>query len=272
MAITAPIKTNFLYRFDCGGNIRRFSNVAETQTYNSETYDFAQIEHTPPTYSEEPEDAEIDVSMKDTGSVAALWVLGPPAYPVTVDIYNYDRDLDTVTHEYRGWIVRPNFELDRHIISFHCKSVWHFFERESFSDSLGALSRFSIFDSRSSVDIEALRTSVAVATLNAERDVLTVTGITEPDDWFEGGLIIAPDRDMRTILTHTTVLGAKTLTLNAAFPQFTLDVGFTADIYPGDDLTYAQWSVKFDAQTDNGANHGGWPFMPNVDPAIKGVA
>jgi hypothetical protein len=278
MAVTDPIKTNFLYRFDCGGNIRRLTAVGENQIYNGEVYigdsssgDKPQVDHTPPTFSEDPEDAEIDVSMKDTSSVAALWVLGPPAYPVIVDIYNYDRDLDTATHEYHGWIVRPNFELDRSIVSFHCKSVWHFFERQSFNDSLSALSRYSIFDPRSGIDIETLRTGITIDSVNDERDVITVTGISEPDDWFRGGLIIAPDRDMRTILTHTTVLGVKTLTLNAAFPQFTLDVGFTADIYPGDDLTYGVWSVKFDAQTNSGAKHGGWPFMPNVDPAVKGV-
>jgi len=269
--ITDPIKTNFLYRFDCGGNIRAFSSIAEIQPYNGEDYLYAGISHTPPTFSEEPEDAEIDVSMKDTNTVAALWVLGPPAYPVIVDIFNYDRDADAATHDYHGWIVRPNFELDRSIVSFHCKTLWHFFERESMSDSLSALSRFSIYDPRSGIDLNTLRTGISVTALNDERDVLTVTGITQPDDWFKGGLIIAPDRDMRTILQHTTESGNKKLYLNAAFPQFTLDVGFTADIYPGDDLSYSQWSVKFDAQTNNGENHGGWPFMPNVDPAMRGV-
>lgn len=271
MAITDPINTNYLYRFDCGGNLQRFSSVAEVQSFDGEDYPYTQISHTPPTFSEDPEDAEVDVSMKATSSIASLWVLGPPAYPVKVDIWEYDRDADTVRPEYRGWIVRPNFELDRSIVSFHCKSVWHFFERESFTDSLSALSRFSIFDARSGVDLNALATGITVTALNDERDVLTVTGITQPDDWFRGGLIVAPDRDMRTILEHKTESGNKNLYLNGGFPRFTLDVGFSADIYPGDDLAFGTWSVKFDAQTNNGANHGGWPFTPNIDPAVRGV-
>ncbi len=277
MAITNPTRINFLYRFDCGGTIKRFTSVAEDQIVGGETYlgtaleDKPQIAHTPPTYSEDPEDAEIDISMKDTSSIASLWILGPPPYPVTIDILEYDRDVETVTPYYRGWVVRPNFELDSSVVSLHCKSLWHYFERESFTDSLSALSRYSIFDSRSGIDIEPLRTVITIDSLNEERDVLTVSGITQPDDWFKGGMIVAPDRDARTILEHKTEGGDINLYLTAAFPSFTLDSGFTADIYPGDDLTYATWSVKFDAVTNNGAKHGGWPFTPNTDPAVRGV-
>ena len=49
MAVTDPTKINYLYRFDCGGDLKRFSNVAEVQTYNAEDYIYTQIEHTPPT-------------------------------------------------------------------------------------------------------------------------------------------------------------------------------------------------------------------------------
>ena len=277
MAITDPTRINFLYRFDCGGTIKRFTGVAADQTVSGEVYlgtaleDKPQIAHTPPTYSEDPEDAEIDVSMKDTSSIASLWVLGPPPYPVIIDIFEYDRDTETVTPYYHGWVVRPNFELDSSIVSFHCKSLWHFYERASFSDSLSNLSRYSIFDPRSGIDVEPLRVGITITALNTERDVLTVSGITEPDDWFKGGMIVAPDRDARTILEHKTEATLKKLYLNAAFPSFTLDTGFTADIYPGDDLTYGTWSVKFDSVTNTGAKHGGWPFMPNVDPAVRGV-
>lgn len=271
MPVHTPNETNFLYRFEAGSNIYLFTNIAENQIYNSEEYEFIEIEHTPPTFSGDPEDAEIDVTIIESNSVAELFINGPPAYPIILTIFEYDRVLDTADFYHKVWLVRAPFQLDESVISFHGKSRWHFFERESFTDSLAALSRYSVYDPRSGIDIESFRVGITVTALNSERDILTVTGISEPDDHFKGGLIIAPDRNMRTILAHVTEGGNKKLYLNGAFPQFTLDTGFTADIYPGDDLQYSTWANKFGAVTNNGEAFGGWPFMPNVDPAVRGV-
>lgn len=266
-----PVAANYLYRFETPSAVFNFTDVAESQDYNSETYSYIQINHTAPKFSEEPQDAEIDVTIHENNAIASLFVLGPPPYRTKLQIYEYDRDADTVTDYYRGWIVRPSFDLDNSLVSFHLKTSWLFFERESFTDSLSALSRYSIYDPRSGVDIEQFRTGITVTALNNERDVLTVTGITDIDGWFKGGLFKAPDQDMRTIIKHETVGGAKKLTLNAAFPRFTLDTGFTSDIYPGDDLTYETWANKFGSATNFGEAFGGWPFMPTKDPSVRGV-
>jgi hypothetical protein len=268
MPVTLPVETNYIYRLEYGSNLELWTNVAENQSIDGEIYRHIPIEHTAPTYSAEPQDAEIDLFIYDNNPLTTLFSLGPPAYPIKLRIYEYDRVADIAIPRYRGWVIRPSFDLKGSTVGFRCKTVWHYYERESFTDSLSALSRYSIYDPRSGVDIEQFRTGITVTALNDQRDVLTVTGITQPDDWFRGGLIIAPDRDMRTILSHT----GGTLTLTSAFPQFTLDTGFTADIYPGDDLTYVTWANKFGSVTNNGEAFGGWPYMPNVDPAVRGVS
>ena len=269
--VATPEQINFLYRFETAGAAFTYTDIAENQDYNGETYQYIQIEHTSPTFSEDPEDAEIDITIHENNAVANLFVLGPPPYEIKIHIYEFDREAETVTDSYDGWVVRPSFDLQKSTVTFHCKTVWLFFERESFSDSLSALSRYSVYDPRSGVDIENYRVGITVTALNDQRDQLTVTGITEIDGWFRGGMIVAPDQDKRTIIEHETISGNKILTLSAAFPRFTLDVGFTADIYPGDDLTYDTWANKFGADTDNGEKFGGWQFTPNADPAIKGV-
>lgn len=269
--VHTPNETNFLYRLEAGSNTYLYTNVAGDQEYNSETYEFIEIEHTAPTFSAEAQDAEVDVAINESNALTELFINGPPAYPVILTILEYDRTDGTADPYYKGWIVRPNYNLDSSIVSFHLKSLWHFFERESFTDSLTALSRYSVYDPRSGADIESFRVPITIVDMNDERDVITVSGITEVDDYFTAGLIIAPDRDMRTILKHETSGGDKILTLNAAFPLFTLAVGFSADIYPGDDLTYSRWANTFGAVTNFGEAFGGWPFMPNVDPAKRGV-
>ena len=270
--VTAPKKTNFLYRFETGsGSVYSFTDIAENQIYNSEEYQYIQIAHTAPTFSEDPEGAEIDITIHETNDVANVFILGPPAYEIKCLIYEFDRATGVATPEYKGWVIRPSFDLESSTVSFRLKSVWHYFERESFSDSLSALSRYSVYDPRSGVDLETYKVTITVTALNDERDQLTVTGISQIDDWFTGGMIVAPDRDKRTIIKHETVGADKILTLSAAFPRFTLDTGFTADIYPGDDLTYDTWANKFGADTDNGEAFGGWQYTPNVDPAVRGV-
>lgn len=271
MPVTTPVKTNYLYRIEYGSNVERWSNVADDQLLDGESYRFMTVEHSRPRFSGEAQASEVDLSVHESNVLTTLFSLGPPPFRIKLLIYEYNRDTETGTLRYRGWIIRPSFDLDGSIVSFRCKTVYHFYERESFTDSLSALSRYSIFDPRSGVDIEGLRVGVTVTALNDLRDMLTVTGITEADNYFTGGLIVAPDRDMRTVLKHVTVGGDKQLTLSSAFNRFTLDTGFTADIYPGDDLLYDTWANKFASITNNGEYHGGWPFMPNVDPAIRGV-
>lgn len=273
MALNPPNKTNFLYRFELGNGRNYFyTNIAENQVYDGEEYLFWKIEHTAPTYSEEDEEAEIDVTMKSTtdeesNPIGDLFLLSPPPYEIKVVILEYDRVADTAEPYYKGWIVRAPFDLEKRTVSFHLKTLWLFFERETFIDSLSSLSRYSIFDPRSGVDYEALREVVTVTELNEFRDVLTVTGISQGDGWFDGGIFSTPDRDPRTILKHETVLGDKQLTITHPYPQMILDEGFTADVYPGDDLTFATWAAKFGVSTA----FGGWPYMPDRDPAVGGV-
>lgn len=273
MSVNSPTKTNFLYRFELGNGRNYFyTNIASSQVYDGEEYLFVIIEHTAPTYSEDDEDSEIDVTMKSTTSeesnpVSDLFLLSPPPYEVRLVILEYDRVAETAEPYYEGWIVRSPFDLEKKTVTFHLKTLWLFFERETFTDSLSALSRYSIFDPRSGVDVEALRETVTVTELNEFRDEMVVTGIGQADGWFDGGIFSTPDRDPRTILEHKTVAGDTEITITHPYPQALLDVGFTADVYPGDDLTFETWSVKFGVPVA----FGGWPYMPDRDPAVGGV-
>lgn len=254
----------FLYKFTAGSAVHRFAKIAHLQTFAGEIYEPAQITHTSPTWSNEAQDAEIDVTIIESVELAEA-LITPPPYPITLDIYEWLGD--TAAPYYRGWVVRCPFKLDQSVIVPHLKTVWHFYERESLTDSLSRLSRYSIYDPRSGADVSSLKQAVTVQTFNSERDVITVTGITQLDDYFSGGYIEAPNLDKRTILDHT----GNQLTLNGGFPRFTLDTGFPTDIYPGDDLLYSTWANKFAAFTNNGEAWGGWEYGPNVDPAVRGV-
>lgn len=261
---------DFLYRFTAGSAVYSFVKGAFPVTYNNEDYDPVQITHTLPTWSNEPQNAEIDVTIKESVELAEV-LLTPPPYPVILNIYEYDHDTETVLPYYRGWVVRCQFSLTQSLIVLHLKTVWHFYERESLTDSLSRLSRYSIYDERSGVDISALAKAITVTALNDQRDILTVTGISELPPYYKGGFIEAPNLDKRTILDDPSESGSRKLYLNGGFPEFTLAAGFNATVYPGDDLLYSTWANKFASLTNNGETWGGWEFTPNADPAVKGV-
>jgi hypothetical protein len=271
MPVTEPTSINFIYVFTAGSAMHRLTEVSGPQIFDGETVTPIQITHTAPKFSAEPGDAEIDVTINEDNPLADLFLDGPAPYPIKLMVYEYDREDDSTTPYYRGWVVRVPFRLTDSLMVLRCKSGWHWYERESLVDSLSALSRYSVYDPRSGVDIESLRVAVTVTALNDERDILTVTGITDIDGYFDGGMIVAPDRHKRTILQHVTESGNKRLYLNGAFSEFSIAANFTADIYPGDDLTYDTWANKFATETNNGEAWGGWQYMPNVDPAERGV-
>jgi hypothetical protein len=258
----------FLYKFNAGSSTYRFVRVAQGREYADESYTPIQITHTLPTFSSEPQDAEIDVTIIESNELTEA-TLTPPPYPIILTIYEMIGE--DVRAYYRGWVVRCQFNLTSSVIVLHLKTLWHFYERESLTDSLSSLSRFSIYDARSGADTSALGVAITVTEVNDERDILTVTGIAQLDDYFAGGYIEAPNQDKRTILADVTEGGDRHLYLNGGFSRFTLDVGFSATVYPCDDLTYETWANKFASLTDNGANWGGWQYTPNVDPAVRGV-
>lgn len=260
----------FLYHISAGSQTFRYVKVAHAQELDNESYTPVQITHTLPTYSNEPQDAEIDVTIIQSDDVPesveiSELLLTPPPYPIIVTVHELLGD--TITPYYRGWVVRCQFKLTQSIFVLHLKSFWHFYERESLTDSLSSLSRFSIYDPRSGVDWSTLGVAVTMGAPNDQRDVWTVSGVSLPDN-YRGGFIEAPNLDKRTILDFT----GDQMTLNGGFPRFTLDTGFPATIYPGDDLTYQTWANRFSSLTNNGANWGGWEYTPNVDPALRGVS
>lgn len=260
----------FLYHFEAGSANYRFIHIDRALEYENESYEPVQITHTPPTWSDEAQDAEIDVTVKDSIDLSEV-LLTPPPYPITLNIYEWLGD--AVSEYYRGWVVRCRFKLTEPLIQMHLKTVWHFYERESLTDSLSSLSRYSIYDPRANADTESLKETITVTEFNDLRDILTVTGVTQPDDYYRGGFITVPNNDKRTILQDLTEgsPAERHLYLNGGFSRNTLDIGFPADIYPGDDLLYSTWANKFADQTNHGESWGGWEFTPTVDPMKRGV-
>src|SRR5689334_14190843 len=98
----------FLYNFSAGSATYRFAKVAHAQEFADEIYTPVQIRHTAPKFSEEAQDAEIDVTIIESNEIGEL-LLTPPPYPIILTIYEVLGE--DVTPYYRGWVVRCQFKL-----------------------------------------------------------------------------------------------------------------------------------------------------------------
>lgn len=109
-------------------------------------------------------------------------------------------------------------------------------------------------------------TVVTVIDIDAENFTVEVSGISQVDQWFRAGVFACANGDKRFILDHT----GDVLTLIQNFPLSSLRIGDTATLIDGDDHLFETCSVKFGAETGNGAAFGGNHIQANQNPHTIG--
>ena len=108
----------------------------------------------------------------------------------------------------------------------------------------------------------AFRQAVTVTNIDTENFMITVSGITQPDEWFTAGVFEAQNGDKRFILDHT----GDVLTLQQNFPSTTVRIGDDLTILAGDDHLFSTCQFKFGAFTGAGAAFGGNNLQANKNP------
>lgn len=272
----------YIYRFQDDLRSTLYSGVGHAISFNDETYASVSISHSSPTFSSDPSQARITVRMRDDLSVALNYISHPPPYATYLTIYEVlATEIDgnvlvatEVDSHWRGQIVRIAWKDSFRAVEITCRTRQDIhFSRETNEESLNPLCRFHLGDGRCPVNIEDFKESATVEAISADisEPTITVSGLSQLDDYYRAGMIRLADRDMRTVDLALTSGGNKVLTLSRAFPSTSVQVGDSVDIFAGDDLTQETCSVKFAAATDSGAAWGGWKLTPNRDYARYGI-
>ncbi len=269
----------YLYRFSDNSGHHDFCNVGHKLIYEGAEFTPVHISHTAPTFSSDPSEARITVSLKDDLQVALNYISHPP--PFTTDLLIWEVTQTTgivgsnsllvegVVAHWKGRFVRVAWRdnFSRAEITCRTRQDIHF-GRETNNESLHPLCRFHIGDGRCPVNIEDFKETVTVDDISDDisEPTITVSGITSPHT-YKAGMIRLSDNDYRTIEEQS----AGVLTLSRAFAPSSVQIGDVVEIFLGDDLTLETCQVVFGAATENGAAHGGWGFTPNRDYQKFGI-
>jgi len=272
----------YIYRFEDALRPTLYSGVAHAISLNDEVYSPVSISHSAPTFSSDPSQARITVRLRDDLSVALNYISHPPPYSTYLTIYEVlatEIDGNTliateVDPHWRGQIVRIAWKDSFRAVEITCRTRQDIhFSRETNEESLNPLCRFHLGDGRCPVNIEDFKETAIVEAISGDisEPTITVSGLSQLDDYYRAGMIRLADRDMRTVDLALTSGGNKILTLSRAFPSTSVQIGDSVDVFAGDDLTQETCSVKFAAATDSGAAWGGWKLTPNRDYARYGI-
>lgn len=153
-----------------------------------------------------------------------------------------------------------------------CETLLSLMSRRGLSDKWQLPCNFFLYKQnggRCPVDKEAHRRPATVTTIS--KNLITVTGLGAfADDWFKAGMAEASDGDVRDVLASDQSSGV--ITLTAAFPSTTIQVGSSIDIFDGCQHRYNEdCVVKFGSETNNGEAFGGFPFTPKDNAFVSGL-
>lgn len=268
----------YLYKFEDAERSYHFANIAHEIEYDGETYAPSSISHSPPTFSSDPSQARITVHLRDDLQVAMNYISHPPPFKTLLAIWEVMEVTEAgntlianvVDAHWRGQIVRIAWRDNFRRADMTCKTRHDIhFARETNNESLNPLCRFHLGDGRCPVNIEDFKETATVSAKSADisEPTLTVTGLAQVNAYYVPGMVRLANQDWRTVIAAASGV----LTLSRAFPDSSVQIGDTVDVFAGDDLTIETCSVKFGAQTNSGEAWGGWKLTPNRDYQRFGI-
>lgn len=258
------LKPIYLYNFTNGDQAFWFTNVGSVQSLDGDEYTPEKISHSKPQINQDTGKSDITISVPFDNPVVLLHSLSPPPLDTEVLIYKFYEGVTDPEVHWRGRVLKPS-QTDSNAQLECGTTLSHLLSLDGLPENHQILCNKRLGDGRCPVNLENFRLTVTVtdaSTSDLGVSTVTVTGITQPEGWFERGKIQAPNGDYRFIVAHVGGL----LTLDHAFPADTLAEDDTPDIFPGCDLAYATCIGKFGSETGNGDAFGGEPTIPNTNP------
>ena len=255
----APVE---LYRFSSVGfnDPYLYTSNEDDVEYNFETYKAISINRSQPEHSRELAQRELTVEVARDNELAARWISFVPPKTVWLTIYRYHRgDNETVVFwqgKVRGVVWNNN------LATFNCQPTDSIFQRQGLRATYGSTCSHILYDGGCKVSSALYQLDAPILNINGDR--LTSAAFDTfpdstniPDGWFVTGFIERPfNGDLRYIVAHA----GDQITLLAAFEG--LQGGEVLKVYAGCNHTFPTCINKF----GNGANFGGFPYVPARNP------
>lgn len=218
-----------------------------------------------PTESPDAGKSGLDIHVSHLNPIIRAHREFPPPGDIEVDVWRQNEIDGEVFHVWGGVVVET--PIDESVGTIRCQHVAELVAgSEGLNEKWAPTCPFMTYQFPCPAKIANHSTSVTVTAISTENFTVTVTGITQANGWFNAGVFAAANGDKRFILGHT----GGVLTLIQNFPASSLRVGDVAVLIDGDDHLYETCSVKFGAETGDGAAFGGNHIQANKNPHVIG--
>jgi uncharacterized phage protein (TIGR02218 family) len=209
-------------------------------------------------YSQEDWAGNVEVRVKRSNPITALFISGIPVSPVSLTIYRLMRG-DSPVPRFIGTVVGCSFEGSEAVLT--CAPISQQIKRAFPIFVVQFQCNLALYSPRCGVSKAAFKLSTTVSSSSGLNVTLASVG-GHPDGWFNNGFLELASGDRRYITTHV----GSVVTLQRPF--LSLPNGTAVDAYPGCDRTEPTCTSKF----GNLPNHLGFARVPTRNPYTKAIA
>ena len=202
--------------------------------------------------NEDPFKAALTIRFPRTNEFAQTFIGSVFDQVVTVNLYRGDYETGTYVLYYKGQVVGA--EADQTSIELACQSIQSSLSRNGLTAKYERLCRHSLYNAGCGVSRAANEVDVQITTQTGTTEII-VTGINQPDGYFNGGVIVDKNNNARMVTNHVS----DTLTLDRPISISPLG---QAKLYAGCAKDIQTCNDKF----NNVVNFGGFPFIPGKNP------
>lgn len=255
-----------LYRFARNEDIWTYTSSPEAVTYNSEVYLPVPIGRNNIELKDELAKANLEIQM-DTDNPMAVTLLNY-IFDGIVTFTLFLQEDAAFSTLWKGRLANIKPSNSKFILNF--ESIATSMRRPGLRARYQRNCRHALYHRGCSLDLEDF--AVNALAVSVDHNILEVPDAAlEPDGYYLGGMVRAPDGTLRMIIAHT---GAY-LKLTRQFNNVLIGVGYGYNygnlyggepveiiLYPGCDRTKSTCISKF----NNLENFGGFPYIPKKNP------
>lgn len=251
-----------LYSFVYSTGVVYSVTSADTpQTYLGIVYQPVTIGRDAINIDSELDKANINVTFDLDNTFASGWMASVTDALLTLTIFSIDIDTGTPSVAWKGRLMSTKPDLSSITMAF--ESIFTSLRNAGLRAKYQLTCRFALYGRGCNLSMSNFEVAGTLSAISG--NTLTVAEAANyPDGRFTGGMVLAPDGSLRYIMQH---VGNQLTLLRANVPLFDTFAAaegatLAISLYFGCDRSTQTCLTVF----NNLLNHGGFPYIPNVNP------
>ncbi len=240
-----------LFYFFSGNNFKRYYTSSDKDlVYNGVTYTAIPIRRSNILNTDDLSRSPVNIELEVSDHLIQGFITA--VYGKSVNVIVYRKHDAHVAVFWQGRVITSN--ISGNICTLNCESILTAIKRTGLKEKFQISCRHVLYSDECRVNQNNYLTNLIVTEVND--NVITVTGITQSDNYFKDGFVVFDNYQYRGIIRNTSTV----ITLDLMIPK--LEIGDTLKCYPGCNYLRSTCEDKF----NNDINYGGFPWIPSKNP------